>query len=104
MAAEIEDDSTPTRMRTDSTDFVDTPIGMGPATALTSPTRYSEIGAVGVELTTEPAGVDGAMALGVPPLLRRFAMTESVSLETDDDESASTSVIMDFEHVGLGEF
>ena len=57
-----------------------------------------------MELTTEPAGVDGAMALGVPPLLRRFAMTESVSLETDDDESASTSVIMDFEHVGLGEF
>ena len=56
MAAEIEDDSTPTRMRTDSTDFVDTPIGMGPATALTSPTRYSDIGAAGVELTTEPAG------------------------------------------------
>ena len=66
-AAEIEDDSTPTRPRTDSTDLVDTPIGMGPATALTSPTRYSDIGTAGVELTTEPAGVDGAMALPAPP-------------------------------------
>ena len=47
-AAEIEDDSTPTRLRTDSIDFVDTPIGMGPATALTSPTRYSDIGTAGV--------------------------------------------------------
>ena len=101
-AAEIEDDSTPARPRTDSIDFVDTPIGMGPATALTSPTRYSDIGAAGVELTTEPTGVDGAMALPAPPLLRRLATAESVSLETDD-ESASTSVIMDFEHVEHGE-
>ena len=101
-AAEIEDDSTPTRPRTDSIDFVDTPIGMGPATALTSPTRYSDIGTAGVELTTEPAGVDGAMALPAPPLLRRFATADSVSLETDD-ESASTSVIMDFEQVEHGD-
>ena len=101
-AAEIEDDSAPTRPRTESTDFVDTPIGMGPATALTSPMRYSEIGTAGVELMTEPARVDGAAALPALPLLRRHATAESVSLETDDD-SASTSVIMDFEHVGLGD-
>ena len=37
------------------------------------------------------------MALPVPPLLRRFATAESVSLETDD-------FIMDFEHVGHSEF
>ena len=75
---------------------------MGPATALTSPTRYSEIGTAGVELTTEPAGVDGAATLPALPLLRRHGTAESVSLETDDD-SASTSVIMDFEHMGLGD-
>ena len=40
---------------------------MGPATVLTSPTRYSNIGTAGVELTTEPAGVDGAAALPAPP-------------------------------------
>ena len=39
---------------------------MGPATVLTSPTRYSNIGTAGVELTTEPAGVDGAAALPAP--------------------------------------
>ena len=102
MAAEIEDDSTPTRQRTDSIDFVDTPIGMGPATALTSPTRYSEMGTVGVELTTEPAGVDGAVALPTLSLQRRFATADSISQDTDD-ESASTSVIMDLEQVGLGD-
>ena len=101
-AAEIEDESTPIRPRTDSIDFIDTPIGMGPATALTSPTRYSEIGTAGVELTTEPAGVGGAAALPAPPLLRRHGTTDSVSLETDDG-SASTSVIMDDENVGLGD-
>ena len=51
---------------------------MGPATALTSPTRYSDIGTAGVELTTEPAGVDGATALPAPPLLlRRHGTTDS---------------------------
>ena len=101
-AAEIEDESTPIRPRTESTDFIDTPIGMGPATALTSPRRYSELGTAGVELSTEPAGVDGATALPAPPLLRRYGTTDCVSFETDDD-SASTSVIMDDEYVVLGD-
>ena len=74
---------------------------MGPATTLTSPRRYSELGAVGVELTMEPAEAAGATALPAPPpLLRRHAATDSVSLEADDD-SASTSVIMDSEYVML---
>ena len=97
-AAELEDKSTQIRPRTDSVGFIDTPIGMGPATTLMSPRRYSELGAVGVELTTEPAG---AAALPVPPPRdRHHALRDSVSLETDDD-SASTSVIMDSEYVML---
>ena len=96
-AAELEDESTPIRRRADSVGLIDTPIGMGPATTLTSPRRYSELGAAGMELTTEPTEPAGAAALpGSPPHLRRHAVTDSVSLETDD-ESASTSVIMDTE-------
>ena len=54
-----------------------------------------------MELTTEPTEPAGAAALpGSPPHLRRHAVTDSVSLETDD-ESASTSVIMDTEYVML---
>ena len=103
-AAELEDESTPIRPRTDSVGFIDTPIGMGPATTLMSPRRYNELGAVGVELTTEPAraaALPGAAALPVPPPRdRHHALRDSVSLETDDD-SASTSVIMDSEYVML---
>ena len=100
-AAELDDESTPTRPRTDSVGFIDTPIGMGPATTLMSPRRYSELGAAGVELTTEPAGANRATALPAPPPRdRHHALRDSVSLETDDD-SASTSVIMDSEYVML---
>ena len=103
-AAELEDESTPIRPRTDSVGFIDTPIGMGPATTLMSPRRYSELGTVGVELTTEPAraaALPSAAALPVPPPRdRHHAARDSVSLETDDD-SASTSVIMDHEYVML---
>ena len=53
---DMDDESTPIRPRTESVSFINTPIGMGPATTLMSPRRYSELGAVGVELTTEPAG------------------------------------------------
>ena len=41
------DDLTPIRQRADSVGFVDTPIGQGPATALISPRRFSDAGAVG---------------------------------------------------------
>ena len=59
---------------------------MGPATTLMSPRRYIELGAVGVELTTEPAGVAGAAALPSPsPRDRHHALRDRVSLETDDD-------------------
>ena len=100
-AAELEDESTPIRPRADSVGLIDTPIGMGPATTLTSPWRYSELGAAGMELTTEPTEPAGAAALPVPPPRDRHHGTrDSVSLETDDD-SASTSVIMDNTYVML---
>ena len=41
------DDRTPSRQRADSEGFVDTPIGHGPATALHSPRRFSDVGAIG---------------------------------------------------------
>ena len=66
-----------------------------------SPRRYSNLGAVGVELITEPTGAAGATALPVlQPRERHHALRDSVSIESDND-SASTSVIMDSEYVVL---
>ena len=51
------DDITPNRPRAESVGFVDTLIGEGPATTLTSPHPFSEAGAVGgtvMELTMPP--------------------------------------------------
>ena len=101
----MDDESTPIRPRSGSVGFIDTPMGMGPATTLMSPRRYSNLGAVGgevLELTSEPPAPAGAAAAAALPLLqpreRHHAMRDSISTNIRDD-SASTSVIMDSEYV-----
>ena len=74
-AAELDMDgeSTPNRPRSGYVGFIDTPLGMGPATTLISPRRYSNLGAVGgevLELTSEPPAPVGAAAAAVLPLLQ----------------------------------
>ena len=78
---------------------------MGPATALISPRRYSNLGAVGgkvLELITQPSTTDKDGETATLPLLqpreRHHAMRDSVSTDAGED-SASTSVIMDSEYV-----
>ena len=97
------DDGTPTRQWADSEGFVDTPIGKGPATALLSPRRFSDVGAVG-GLRAE---------LLPPPLLTQWendqadrphqeAMEQFYSIEagepngvsTPNDDAASTSSLI----------
>ena len=97
------DESTPIRPRSGSVGFIDTPLGMGPATTLRSPRHYSNLGAVGgevLELTSQPSATFGEAA-ALPPLQpreRHHAMRDSVSTNVGDD-SASTSVIMDSEYM-----
>ena len=103
----MDDKSTPIRPRSGSVEFIDTPIGMGPATTLMSPRRYSNLGAVGgevLELISGPPAPTGATAPPALPRLqprkRHHAMRDSISTDLGDD-SASTSVIMDSEYVVL---
>ena len=60
------DDMTPFHPRAESAGFVDTPIGMGPATPLLSPRWLSDLGAAGgsmVELLIPPHSPDGLAAI-----------------------------------------
>ena len=97
------DESTPIRPRSGSVGFIDTPLGMGPATTLRSPRHYSNLGTVGgevLELTSQPSATVGEAA-ALPPLQpreRHHAMRDSVSKDVGDD-SASSSVIMDSEYL-----
>ena len=101
---DMDDKSTPIRPRSGSVGFIDTTIGMGPATTLMSPRRYSNLGATGgevLELVSAPPGPAGAAALPLlQPRERHHALRDSISTEPEND-SASTSVIMDSEYVVL---
>ena len=106
--AEIEmDESTPITPRSGSVEFIDTPIGMGPATALISPRRYSNLGAIGgegLELIVPPSTMEkeGESAdLPYPePLQGCYTMKDSVSTDAREN-SALTSVTMDPDYVVL---
>ena len=70
---DMDDRSTPIRPRSGSVRFIDTPLGMGPATTLMSPRRYSNLGAVGgevLELISGPSAPTGAAAPLALPLLQ----------------------------------
>ena len=103
---DMDDESAPIRPRSGSVRFINTPIGMGPATTLMSPRRYSNLGATGgevLELISAPPGPDGAAALPLlQPRERHHALRDSISTEPEN-ESASTSIIMDSEYVVLND-
>ena len=106
--AEIEiDESTPIRPRSGSVGCIDTPIGMGPATALISPRWYSNLGDVGGEVlelivppsTTDKEGETADLPYSEPPQ-RCYKMRDSVSTDAGED-SASTSITMDPDYLVL---
>ena len=106
--AEIEADDTPFCPRSDSAGFVDTPIGMGPTTALHSPRRLHDLGAVGgqrreVNLRPPLDNLEGdAVDRLYQETLEDFYSTgTNENLADHGDETASTSRIQEPDYVVL---
>ena len=101
------DESAPIRPRSGSVGLIDTPIDMGPATALISPRRYSNLEAVGgevLELIAPPPMTDkegeAVDQLYQEPLEQCYTVRDSVSTDAWEN-SASTSVTMEPDYVVL---
>ena len=107
--AEIEADDTPFCPRSDSAGFVDTPIGMVPATALHCPRRLHDLGAVGGQRreVNLPPPFNNLVEDNVDRLYQETLedfyskVTTTTYVADHGDETASTSSMQEPDYVVL---